>query len=294
MESAATNIQPPLTQNGFTRLDLVQTHAATAIETSIENVRYNLKKGYPRFRDLPEFRKVKGPNKKIAFVGGGPSVKHYVDDIKQFRTVVACGSANDWVMQNGITPTYSIICDPDPVSINYFQHLDTETKYLIASCCDPKIFEHLKEHQIILWHCDSDEQRSELQKIDPTYDAIGGGCTVGLRAISIAIMLGYSNHHYFGYDSCLGEDDAHHAYGFSTKEEELGKIYTVKVGDDKGHDENAKAYRCAGYQLAQAYHFREFYQHFAHYFKPIFYGDGLLPATMRQINKGLKLERTVV
>jgi hypothetical protein len=275
----------------FGRLDKINTQAATSIETHLDNVLFNIKQNYPRLEKLPEFQKVKGKDKKIAIVGGGPSIEKYVDDIKQFKTIIACGSVNDWCMSNGIIPTYSVICDPDPVSINYFQKLDTETKYLIASCCDPKIFDHLKRQQVILWHCHSDEAGPKIREVEPEYCAIGGGCTVGLRSLSISIMLGYSHQHMFGFDSCLGENDKHHAYGFSSEEEGLGQIYTIKTGNDIEMHKDGKIYRCAGYQLAQAEHFRQFYSAYNQFFSPVIYGDGLIAELMTNINRDIKKQQ---
>lgn len=271
--------------SSFTKLDGINTQAATPSETSVENVKHALSLGLPKLHQHPFFQKVKGKDKKIALVGGGPSVKNYIEDIKQYKNIFACGSSNDWLMENGIIPTYAAICDPDPVSTKYFTKLDTEVLYLVATCCDPKIFEHLKNHSVATWHCDSEEQRPLIQKIDPNYQAIGGGCTVGLRALSISIMLGYSNIHFFGFDSCLGVNDKHHAYEFQTDEEALGRIYDVKVGTDNFIPENAKIYRCAGYQLAQAWHFRDFYKMYYEYFNPTFFGDGLISAILTEIKE---------
>ena len=65
---------------------------------------------------------------------------------------------------------------------------------------------------------------------------MGGGCTIGLRSISIAILLGYTNIHFFGFDSCLDTDGTGHAYSLSTEDEVLGligengKIHKVRLG----------------------------------------------------------------
>lgn len=263
----------------FHTLEGVSTTTATSVDEILDNVKKNVKRNLPRLHWLPEFHKVKGYGKRIALVGGGPSLKYYLDDLRQFKTVVACGSVNDYLMGNGIIPTYAIICDPDPLSINYFQKLDTETKYLIASGCDGKIFDHLKNQQVIMWHCHSDSYKPD--EIEPGYQAVGGGCTVGLRAISIAIILGYTNLHFFGFDSCMSDENASHAY----QAEDVGDIYKIKVGTKTELDYESKTFNVAGYQLAQAYHFMDFYKIHNQFFTPTFYGDGLLAAILANINK---------
>ncbi len=274
----------------FARLQGINTQAATSSDQSIENIKVTLGKPLPYIQKLPEFQKVKGNDKPIALIAGGPSINNYIDDIKKFKTTIACGSANDWAMNNGIIPTYAVICDPDPISINYYQKLDTETKYLISTACDPKIFDHLKDYQVIAWHCHSDEiaEKIKTQNIMPPteYYAISGGCTVGLRALNIAIVLGYTNIHMFGFDSCLGEKDKHHAYDFSDVSEELGVIYNIKIGDEL--NPTSPTFRCAGYQLAQASNFREFYIHHHHMFNPTVYGNGLIAAMLEDMANSMR------
>lgn len=271
--------------NGVQYSRLEQVHTATATEPSeiINNIKANIKRNLPRLHELTEFHKIKGHDKKIALVGGGPSLKHYLDDIRQFKTIFACGSCNDYLMSNNIIPTYAGICDPDALSINYFQKLDTETKYLVASGCDGKIFDHLKNYQVILWHCHSDTYKPE--EIEPNYQAVGGGCTIGLRAITIAITLGYTNLHFFGFDSCMSENNDSHAY----QTEDVGILYEVKVGTEDELDYSSKVFKVAGYQLAQATHFIQFHKSYGHMFVPTIYGDGMLAEVLKNINKQIQV-----
>lgn len=270
----------------YHRLEQVNTNTATAQSEILDNVKANIKRNLPRLHQLPEFHKIKGHDKKIAIVGGGPSLKYYLDDIRQFRTIFACGSCNDYLMSNNVVPTYAGICDPDALSIKYFQKLDTETKYLIASGCDGKIFEHLKNHQVVMWHCHSDDYKPD--EIEEGYQAVGGGCTIGLRAISIAIILGYTNLHFFGFDSCMAEDDSSHAY----QTEDVGTIHQIKVGTESELDYKSKTFKVAGYQLAQANHFMSMYKNYGHMFVPTFYGNGLLAEILKVTNaESAKLEQ---
>lgn len=275
----------------FSRLERINTVTATDITVFINNTRKTIAKRLPRLQHLPEFNKPKGKDKKIALVGGGPSLKNHLNELREFKTIIACGSVNDYLMDQGIIPTYTTICDPDPISANYLTKTDSETRYLVASCCDDKVFEALKDRQIIMWHCHSPEQEIAVRELDKDfgqYIAICGGCTVGLRSISIAILLGYYNIHFFGFDSCM-EGEAHHSYGFSTKEEDelIGTVHKIKLGNVAGDApaEGDKLYHCIGYQMAQAEHFREFYENFHSSFEPTFHGTGLLPDLMDLIRR---------
>jgi hypothetical protein len=263
----------------FVPLKEIQTNTATSFDETLANVKINAKRNLPRLHGLPEFHKVKGHDKLIAIVGGGPSLKDNLDELRKFKTIIACGSVNDFLMGNGITPTYATICDPDPLSINYFQKRDTEVKYLLASGCDAKIFDYFKDYQVVMWHCHSDDYKPD--DIEPGYQAIGGGCTVGLRSICISQVLGYTNVHMFGFDSCLGLDGNSHAY----LAEDVGHIYDIKVGNKVGVDSDSKTYKCAGYQLAQAHQFLDYYKKYYTLFTPTIHGDGLLAAIVANETK---------
>jgi hypothetical protein len=289
MDSA---ISPETQNNGpFYPLAGITTTAAIPSTRQFENLKQNIKLGLPKLKNLPEFHKVKGFEIPIALVGGGPDIVNQLDELRKFRTIVACGSVHDFLIKNNIVPTYAVMCDPDPVGLNYFKTPHTEVKYLLSSGCDPLIIEHFSSYQRILWHCHSDDYLDEklnfnIKEVDSDYDAIGGGCTVGLRSVSIALCMGYSNIHFFGYDSCLGSDKSGYAYDLSTQKEkeDMGKIYAVKKGFvDKGSD--GDTYYCLGYHIAQLEHFKGFWAAHHEYFVPTFHGKGLMPDFINMIQK---------
>jgi hypothetical protein len=94
------------------------------------------------------------------------------------------------------------------------------------------------------------------------------------------MMMGYTELHFFGFDSCMGiSDDEHHAYPFTDVTKEfLGDIYQVKIGMGTGEKDGPqpREYRVAGYQLAQAEHYKQMLQAFGHIFRATFHGPGLL------------------
>lgn len=265
---------------GFIKIEEIGTNAATPSSVSYENIKKNIVLKLPKIENLPEYWKIKGHNNSIALVGGGPSLKDHIQELKKFETILVCGSSHDYVRENDIIPTYAAICDPDPVSINYYNRLHPETKYLLSSAVDEKILNHFKGYNTILWHCHSpDYNKDEIEKLEGIeYHGISGGCTVGLRAINIALMLGYTNIHFFGFDSCLNDEECH-AYSVSQEEKtNFGKLYTIKLRDISGGDHpGEKIYTCVGYQLAQAHAFKDFFLNFGKLFSPTFHGEGLLP-----------------
>lgn len=269
-----------LLEQEFTALEHVSTIAAISSDITIEQIKRNIKRSYKRLHDLPEFKKLK--SEPIALVGGGPSLDSQLDKLREFKNIIVCGSAHDYLVDKNVIPTYATVCDPDAISARYLTRPNRLIKYLVATGCHDQVYDNLQGYEVFMWHCHSDDYMQT--KIESDFQAIGGGCTVGLRSLSIAIMLGYSDIHFFGFDSCLGTDSKHHAYDFTDEtQEELGKIYKVCLGYDNKANKG-KIFYCAGYQLAQLVHFKDFYAKYNSMFEPTFHGEGLLPEAMRIIN----------
>lgn len=279
-----------LPSNVFVPLMRVKTNTATAGSEIIDNVIRHAKLPLPRIHRLPGFMQNKGPDRKIALIGGGPTLKKYIDVLKNWDgETIVCGSPNDYVIEQGIVPTFTAVCDPDAIMALYLKNTHPDVTYLVASGCHDAVFERLKDNKIVLWHCHSDEYSDQMQKADPEYFGIGGGCTIGLRALSIAVVMGYQNIHFFGFDSCMDPDDpkeGHHAYKFVTPEEQIGEIYEIRVGSlFDGAKGASRVYHCAGYQLAQAEQFKQFYAQYGKSFVPTFHGGGLLAETAKVVEE---------
>ena len=72
-----------------------------------------------------------------------------------------------------------------------------ETEYLVASTCSPKLVEHLAGFKISLWHIFDNEE--EGFRIIPHGDwQVTGGCSVGVRTMTLARFLGFTDLHVFG------------------------------------------------------------------------------------------------
>jgi hypothetical protein len=284
----------------FSKLDGIEVATATPSSDFINNVKANVKRKLPSVKELSGFAQVKGHHLPIALVGGGPSVKKELEKIKDFASnfpIIACGSSHDYLVSNGIIPDYCTLCDPDPITAAYIKKHNNKTKYLTALSCDALVYEVLKDRQVYTWNCRSDEAAEHIKDDIQGHVDILGGCTVGLRSISIAMCFGYTNIHFWGFDSCMGEDDLHHAYEFETDKEEIGVTYPVRFGEisnDKP-DSDGKYYICSGYQLAQAVHFQQFLQTYGAAFTPTFHGEGMLAdyvAYLRIKSETMKLNNT--
>lgn len=267
----------------FKPITRVNTTAAIDSGITLEMMKKNIKRNLPRLHQLPEFKKIK--REPIALVGGGPSLKDTKEELREFKNIIACGSAHDYVIEQGIVPTYATVCDPDAISANYLKYPHKDVNYLVSSGCDTAVYKALDGFKLTQWHCYSDEYLKHQAELEEDFQAVGGGCTVGLRSLSIALMFGYSDIHFFGFDSCLGVNKEHHAYGFTDEaKEQLGHIYQVRLGMNKQMN-TEKIFYCAGYQLAQCSHFKEFYQQYHKFFTPTFHGEGLMTEVIRAITE---------
>jgi hypothetical protein len=266
----------------FLRLGGITTVAGTPKQESLKNVCASLKLPHPKLQQLPEFKKWKH-DAPVAIVAGGPSLNNTLETLRQHDVITVCGSAHDHVVGLGFKPRYAVIADPDPeITALYLRHPCPYTTYLVATQCHESVFKALDGYPIATWHCHGDGYKELLDAHDPGWEAVGGGCTATLRALSIMIMFGYGNIHFFGFDSCLGFSDETHAYQMATENEDLGRIYEIKTGFD---GPGTRTYRCAGYQLAQAVHFKEFWSTYATVFTPTVHGDGMIADLVRDVQE---------
>jgi hypothetical protein len=255
----------------FRPMEVKVTSSFPAEDVLEKNIAINMANDWPRFHLRDDYGKSKSKNRPLAICAGGPSLKQFIGKIyEDFSDVMVCGSAHDFVVMNGIDPTYSVQLDGAPVAKSFFTLRVPGTQYLMASQCDPVMFEGLDRSQVFMWHCAGPTDKFE----EP---AIGGGCTTTLRAINLAIMLGYHDLHFFGFDSCFEDVNNQHAYDY----EEWGSNLTeFLVNVDDG-----KPFKCNALFLAQAQQFQEMCKNFGHMFDPNVYGNGLIA---EMITVGLK------
>lgn len=223
--------------------------------------------------DLPDWRE----GRTAAIVGGGPSLSKHLNQLREEKLIIACGSVHDYLLSEGVIPDYCIICDPDVIMVQYLQKYSTRVKYLIASQCDKEVFELLKDRDCYMWDCIGPTEFNQEMFDEERVNAIPGGCTVGTRAILCAIGMGFKKLRLYGMDSCLDEQDNHHAYKFENPElENLGTITEIRL--DYPSD---KVFKVAGYMMAQIFDFQKILESYAHTLKIEIVGEGVLAEIMR-------------
>lgn len=241
----------------------------TPMETMIDQAEQNLKLDLPLFIEQPE-------NKGEAIiVGGGPSL---VDNLMNLHfhkrrggVVFALNGAHDWLIERGIIPDFHILLDARPGNVDFVKKPRRDVTYLIAVQCHPSIFEALKGFNVIQWvSCtDSPQNDQVLAARHPGKPLmmVGGGATVGMKAMNIAYLWGFRRLAMYGFDSSYSGNQ-NHAYPQPLNAGEK-QILVRTLG---------MSFTCAPWMAKQAEEFeRQFKQLSALGVKISVHGRGLIP-----------------
>ena len=216
----------------------------SGLETVKANVKHNITLGFQQVQPYPT------NDVEAMIVGGGPSLKRDIEEIRDLRErgvkLIALNNAYQYCLDYDIKPSAYVMVDARPFNLRFLENTIPECKYFIASQCDPSVFERLEsvKDQTYIWHTSAEEIQDILTANYPMCYPVPGGSTVLLRAIPLFRMLGFKRFHIFGCDSCL-EDGAHHAY--EQKENDEQAVIPVRVG--------GKIFYCNPWMVSQA---REF------------------------------------
>ncbi len=160
---------------------------------------------------LPELQELPATRSPLSIVGGGPSLRQTLPEIQaryaNGQTIWALNGAHDWLIANGVIPEAAWLVDSRADNVRFFRKPDHRVLYYIASRCHPLVFRALKGYAVTLWHC------FNCATVLPpgAKTLIGGGTTVGGKAMAAAFALGYRDMHLYGFDSSYA-DETHHAY----------------------------------------------------------------------------------
>ena len=215
-----------------------------SLEVVKANVEANIRLGFQQVQPYPT------NDVEVMIVGGGPSLKGRVGEIRRLREqgvkLVCLNNAYQYCLDHDIKPSAYVMVDARPFNLRFVENVIPDCKYFIASQCDPAVFGRLLEveNQTYIWHTSAEEIQDILTAQYPKCFPVPGGSTVLLRAIPLFRMLGFKRFHIFGCDSCL-EEGAHHAYEQKENDEQV--VIPVRVGE--------RIFYCNPWMVSQA---REF------------------------------------
>ena len=102
----------------------------------------------------------------------------------------------------GRAPSYWIACDPQALVADFLIDPPERTTYLVASKCDPLVFQMLEDRDVRLWHVNDNEI--------PDVRRVPCAVSVTLCALMLAMRLGYRRIEVYGWDCCY-DGEKHHA-----------------------------------------------------------------------------------
>ena len=149
----------------------------------IRNIKRNIKRDTIRFLSLPGLLMAR--NEPLAIVGGGPSMKDQLDKIREFKQVMVCGSAHDHLIDAGIIPSFAIAVDANLDAVDYFCKPQEKTSYLLASQCNPNMFDHLEGHKVAMWHFKGQVNDDGIYNGEPQ---INWGCMIGVMSLAVVAL----------------------------------------------------------------------------------------------------------
>lgn len=169
-----------------------------------EHMRIALSKG---FKKLPAFNG-QFHDGVMSIVCYGPSLRDTWQEIK--HPIMTVSGAHDFLIERGVIPDYHVDCDPRPHKSEFVKHPHPGVKYLMASCCHPQAWEYLKDSDVTLWHLHNGDETAEwLKEHAPEDHCVGGGTTVGSRAIVLSGDMGYRRFEVYGMDCSFTETETH-------------------------------------------------------------------------------------
>ena len=167
--------------------------------------------------------------RKLAVVGGGPSINEHVDKLKEWPgDIWTINGTYHWARARGIRSTF-IAADPHSIVADWAKHV---TDAIVITRCHPKVFEVLKANNATI-------KTFEIDGVSRTIT----GTSTATAAVHLAWLSGYRNLTFFGCESCY-LPGASHAFMHEKRDAEV----IVQVGDEQFF--TAPDYLCQAIELS--------------------------------------------
>lgn len=169
--------------------------------------------------DVPNLHGREYTNRKMVYVGGGPTVRAHLAEIKgrcesEEYDVYTSNMTCAWLLSQGVTPNFHIIVDPQQRKVHDLEY-EEPVPLLLGMQCHPDLFERARAkgatvHKFLAasvtgkeGKSDREAARAALTPEDPTFLGIGGGSMCGTRMIYFAAAMGYRSVEFYGVDGCV-------------------------------------------------------------------------------------------
>ena len=145
--------------------------------------------------------------------------------------IVTVSGAHDFLISKGIIPDIHMECDPREHKGFFTRTPHPNVEYQMASCCHPSVIDNLLPHNLTLWHVynsQEDVKIIEADGCDPDNILVGGGGSIGCRAVNVMYLQGYRSFSIYGFDCSFSTKGQQHAGEHSGK---IQHQWAVKAGD---------------------------------------------------------------
>lgn len=164
-------------------------------------------------RKWPGIKAFEFNRQSIAICGGGHSLGETLHELRNLQRqgckVMAINRTHDYLLGlpqshkvPWIKPWAGILLEPTPNAAGYMKPTPG-VRYYVASQCAPETFDKFEKSEHFIWHAQAKREvqdnlsPEELRVMVPTM-----GSTCGMRAIMLAYIMGFTDIHLFGMDSC--------------------------------------------------------------------------------------------
>lgn len=171
-------------------------------EQMLENVRSSLARPSPRIHRAARF---KAHERHLSVAAGGPSLADTFPALT--GDIAAVNGSLGFLKERRITPWACGVLDPRP-HMTEIVEADPDVIYFVASIVDPGVFDKLEKAgcDIVLWHPSGMFGIEGVPGVDLV---IGGGCTMGLRWMTLGYVMGYRSFDLHGLDSSYRGRETH-------------------------------------------------------------------------------------
>jgi len=188
--------------NGAKAVPLVMnTDTMFSHEHLYDNCHAALASGFPILQEAGKIRM-----QPICLVGASPNLGNHLHELARRKAagahVMAIKGAHDYLISKGIIPDSAVAADAQADRARIFRDKREGTTYFLATQMHPDTWDYMRGSNVILWHPRIDKHQDtspEWKGVKKVY----GGNTTGLRAISLAWILGYRIVTLFGFESCV-------------------------------------------------------------------------------------------
>ncbi len=134
----------------------------------------------------------------------GPSIKHNLEllrsELGPNADVISVSGSHDFLLANGITPTFHVECDPRPHKADNIARGVEGVQYLLGTTVHPVLTDKLKDHDVRMWHPSSERNFRIVDELEPDATFISAFLNVGLTSLSLLHRMGYRKFTIYGMD----------------------------------------------------------------------------------------------